>query len=82
VATRGVILRHLVMPDNLAGTDRFVHWVAQELGPRTYVNLMDQYRPQHRAKDYPEIARRITASEWNQAAAWARTAGLTNLDRG
>jgi putative pyruvate formate lyase activating enzyme len=82
VATRGVILRHLVMPNNLAGTDRFVRWVARELTPRTYVNLMDQYRPAHRAHDYPEIARRLNSSEWRQARAWADAAGLVNLDRG
>jgi putative pyruvate formate lyase activating enzyme len=82
VATRGVILRHLVMPNNLAGTDRFVRWVAEELSPQTYVNLMDQYRPEHRAMEYPEIARRLTSSEWRQAQAWAKEAGLSNLDRG
>jgi putative pyruvate formate lyase activating enzyme len=40
---------------------------------------MDQYRPEHRARDYPELARRLTTAEWQQAVAWARDAGLTNL---
>jgi len=80
VAVRGVIIRHLVMPQNIAGTDRFVKWVARELTTDTYVNIMPQYRPEHRAREYPELARRITSEEWGQALAWARASGLTNLD--
>jgi putative pyruvate formate lyase activating enzyme len=80
VARRGLIIRHLVMPNNIAGTDRFVRWVAQELTPTTYVNLMAQYRPEHKAFSYPDISRRITAEEWQQAVRWAREAGLKNID--
>lgn len=79
IATRGQIIRHLVLPGNIAGTDRFVRWVAAELSPDTCVNIMAQYRPAHRAFEYPEIARPITTVEWRQALAWAREAGLTNL---
>ena len=74
------ILRHLVMPRNLAGTDRFVRWVAEELSPDTYVNIMDQYRPSHDAFEYPEIARHLEREEWKQAVRWAKDSGLTNLD--
>ncbi|MBN2320355.1 MAG: radical SAM protein [Acidobacteria bacterium] len=80
VARRGLIIRHLVMPDNIAGTDRFVRWVAQELSTDTYVNIMEQYHPEHKAFDYPEISRRITDGEYRQAIRWAREASLTNLD--
>ncbi len=80
VARRGLIIRHLVMPNNIAGTDRFVRWVAQELTPTTFVNLMAQYHPEHRAFDYPEISRRITSEEWHQARSWAKEAGLKNID--
>jgi putative pyruvate formate lyase activating enzyme len=80
VATRGLIIRHLVMPNNIAGTDRFVRWVARELTTDTCVNIMPQYRPEHRAREYPELSRRITSEEWGQAQAWAHAAGLTNLD--
>ena len=80
IAQKGLIIRHLVMPENIAGTDRFVRWVAEELTPTTYVNIMAQYRPEHKAFDFPEISRRITNDEWNQAMAWAKEAGLTNLD--
>ncbi len=80
VAERGLMIRHLVMPQNIAGTDRFVRWVAEELSPQTYVNIMAQYRPEHRAREYPELSRRITNAEFQQALLWARGAGLTNLD--
>jgi putative pyruvate formate lyase activating enzyme len=80
VARRGLIIRHLVMPGNIAGTDRFVVWVAKELTATTYVNLMAQYRPEHKAFDYPEISRPITAQEWDQARSWAKTAGLVHVD--
>jgi putative pyruvate formate lyase activating enzyme len=79
VAVRGLIIRHLVMPQNIAGTDRFVTWVARELTADTYVNIMPQYRPEHRAREYAELSRRITSGEWGQALAWAHAAGLTNL---
>jgi putative pyruvate formate lyase activating enzyme len=79
VATRGLIIRHLVMPNNIGGTDRLVRWIAEELGKDTYLNLMAQYRPEHEAFDHPAIARRLTREEWKQAISWAREAGLTNL---
>ena len=80
VARRGLIIRHLVMPDNIAGTDRFARWVAQTLTPTTAVNLMAQYRPEHKAFQHPEISRRITSEEWQRARAWAGEAGLKNVD--
>jgi putative pyruvate formate lyase activating enzyme len=56
-----------------------VRWIAEELGKDTYLNLMAQYRPEHKAFDYPAIDRRLTREEWKQAVAWALEAGLTNL---
>jgi len=82
IALRGLMIRHLVMPENLAGTDKFVKWVASELGPATYVNIMGQYRPEYKAREIPELRRRITRGEYEQALNWARQAGLTNLDSG
>ncbi len=79
VARRGLLIRHLVLPNNLAGTDRFVRWVAAELGEGTAVNIMSQYRPEHRAQGIPQLARRLTLAEWCQALVWAREAGLANL---
>jgi putative pyruvate formate lyase activating enzyme len=82
IALRGLIIRHLVLPHDIAGTEGFVRFVAGKLGPDTYVNLMGQYRPEHRARDFPELSRRTTAGEYRQALEWARQAGLRNLDRG
>jgi len=79
VATRGLIVRHLVMPNNIGGTDRLVKWIATELGRDTYLNLMAQYRPEHEAFDHPAIARRLTREEWRQAVTWAEEAGLENV---
>ena len=79
IATRGLIVRHLVMPNNIGGTDRLVKWIATKLGPDTYLNLMAQYRPEHKAFDHPAIARRLTKDEWTQSIAWAEAAGLENF---
>jgi putative pyruvate formate lyase activating enzyme len=79
VALRGLLIRHLVLPHNIAGTDRFAKFVADKLGRTTWVNIMAQYRPEHRARDYPELSRRLTREEYRQAVAWAREAGLTNI---
>jgi putative pyruvate formate lyase activating enzyme len=81
LARRGLLVRHLVLPGDLAGTDRVMAFIAQELSTQTYVNLMDQYRPCHLAGRWPQIARRPTPEELHQAAADARRAGLTRLEQ-
>ena len=80
IAIRGVMIRHLVMPNRVAGTEKFVKWVAEALPKSTYVNIMAQYRVEYKAFDYPEIARGITAKEFLEAMKWAEKYGLTNLD--
>jgi putative pyruvate formate lyase activating enzyme len=82
VALRGVLLRHLVMPNGAAGTAEVMQWIARELSPETYVNLMAQYRPAAHvtAKRFPEINRCITAAEFQQAGDAFRAAGLHRLD--
>ncbi len=79
-AVRGVIIRHLVMPNRIAGTEKFVKWVAENLPKSTYVNIMAQYRVEYKAFNYPEIARGITVEEFMEAMDWAEKYGLTNLD--
>lgn len=81
-AVRGLMIRHLVMPNNIANTDKVVKWIAKNLGKNTYVNIMAQYRPTFKAFDYPKISRRITRKEFKQAIKWAKEAGLSNLDKG
>ncbi len=80
VATRGLMIRHLVMPNRVAGTKQFVKWVADTLPRATYVNIMYQYRVEYKAYDYPEIWRAITVEEFMEAIDWAVQYGLTNLD--
>jgi putative pyruvate formate lyase activating enzyme len=77
IARRGLLIRHLVMPGGLAGTDKVVAFIAGKLSKDTYVNLMDQYHPCHRAHLFPEIARRIAHSEYDEAVRTARKAGLS-----
>lgn len=82
LARRGLLLRHLVMPGCLDETRAILGWVAAELGPDTYVNLMDQYYPAGKvnAERYPEIHRRLQPSEYREALAIARELGLRRLD--
>jgi putative pyruvate formate lyase activating enzyme len=82
LARRGLLLRHLVMPGWLDETRAILEWVAHELGTATYVNLMDQYRPAGKvgAAFYPEIDRRLTSREFEEAQAIARDLGLRRLD--
>ena len=80
VTRRGLIIRHLVMPNRVAGTRAFVQWVAEKLNGSTYVNIMAQYHVDYQAYNYPEIARGITVQEFLEAMEWAQEYGLTNLD--
>jgi putative pyruvate formate lyase activating enzyme len=77
---RGLIVRHLVMPNRVGGTREVVEWIATHLPKDTYLNLMSQYRPMYEAFDHPEIARRLRRREYEEAVEWARAAGLTRLD--
>jgi putative pyruvate formate lyase activating enzyme len=77
---RGLMIRHLVMPNNVSGTKEVIEWIAKNLPKDTFFNLMSQYRPMHKAFEYPEISRRITKKEYTDAINWAKTAGLTNLE--
>jgi len=80
IARRGLLVRHLVLPENLAGTDRILTFLAREISPDTYVNLMDQYRPCYRADEFPPLDRRPTRTEMAAARAIARELGLSRLD--
>ncbi len=80
IAQRGLLVRHLVLPNNLAGTDRVIAFLAS-LSENTYLNLMDQYRPEYRARECAELRRRATVAEFDEAVEWARRAGLSRLDK-
>ncbi|TYO99165.1 putative pyruvate formate lyase activating enzyme [Geothermobacter ehrlichii] len=79
IARRGLLIRHLILPDNAAGTDELLRFVAGELSPDVHINLMDQYRPCYRADQYPPLDRRPTRAELCQARQWAKELGMRNL---
>jgi putative pyruvate formate lyase activating enzyme len=76
LAERGLLVRHLVMPHGLAGSERVLAWLAAQLSPNTYVNVMDQYRPCGEAVGSEKLSRRLTADEYRTAVEAAKTAGL------
>lgn len=80
IQKRGLIIRHLVMPNNVAGSEDVMVWIAENLPKDTYVNIMVQYTPQYKAYDYPEISRRPTGEEYNRVVERAKGLGLANLD--
>ena len=80
MALRGLLVRHLVLPNNLAGTDRIVAFLAEQVSRDTYLNLMDQYHPCHRANDFPPLDRRPTSKELRKARQWAEICGLRRFD--
>jgi len=81
VATRGLLVRHLVLPYGLAGTAEACRFLSQEISVNTYLNVMAQYHPCYRAFDVPELARSISRKEFVEAMETARSYGLHRLDR-
>ena len=81
IAQRGLLVRHLVLPENLSGTDRVLRFIADEISINTYVNLMDQYRPCYRADEHPPLDRRISSAEYRQALQWAHELRFGRLDK-
>jgi len=79
IATRGVLVRHLVLPNGLAGTAEVVRFLT-DLSKDMYVNIMNQYHPRYRGHAEPLLSRRITREEFDEALSLARGAGLHRLD--
>jgi putative pyruvate formate lyase activating enzyme len=80
VARRGLLVRHLVLPDGLAGTRAAMRFLAAEISVNTYVNVMSQYRPCHEVHADRALGRSIRDAEHRQAVEEARAAGLARLD--
>ncbi len=76
---RGLIIRHLIMPNEVSGTKQVIAWIANNLPKNTYLNLMSQYTPMYKAPQYTKIARRITENEYQRAIHHAKNHGLTNF---
>jgi putative pyruvate formate lyase activating enzyme len=80
IARRGLIIRHLVLPENLAGTDEAMRFVSEEISKDSYINVMDQYRPAYHSGNFPPLDRRITSQEYAEALNLAKKYGLKRLD--
>jgi putative pyruvate formate lyase activating enzyme len=80
IAIRGLLIRHLVMPEGLAGTREIMRFLANEVSKDTYVNVMSQYRPCGEAHKFPELRRSITAGEFREAISMAQEEGIHRLD--
>ncbi len=76
---KGLMIRHLVMPNDVAKTEQVMQWIAKNLPKDTYINIMSQYTPVFKASEFPEINRRVTRQEYTNAVNAARRAGLNNL---
>jgi len=82
IAQKGLLVRHLVLPKGLAGTEEVVRFLAEEISPDTYTNIMAQYYPCYKAQEHPPLDRRLTGDEFRKAVKAAKDAGLRRLDRG
>ena len=79
IAFKGLLVRHLVLPEGLAGTREAMRFLAREVSRNTYINIMDQYQPYYKAKDHPLINRRITSEEYQEALKIAQEEGLHRI---
>jgi putative pyruvate formate lyase activating enzyme len=80
IAQRGLLIRHLVLPEGLAGTRQVMRFLAREISPDSYVNIMAQYRPCGQASEVPALTRTITEEELQEAIQTAHNEGITRLD--
>jgi putative pyruvate formate lyase activating enzyme len=78
IAVRGLLIRHLVLPNGISGSKGIFEFIANEISPDTYVAVMSQYFPAYHACNYPEIANRLTQTEYEQVLDWFNDLGLHN----
>ncbi len=81
IAQCGLLIRHLVLPENLAGTQEVMRFIAEEISTDTYVNIMPQYRPCGRAHEIKALSRPLAGVDYKKALLAAERAGITRLDR-
>jgi len=79
LAARGLLVRHLVLPENLAGSFNVIDFLAEQISPSTTINVMDQYRPCYKASNYPKINRRLTQEEFESVRQYTIDKGLNVL---
>lgn len=80
IARRGLLIRHLILPNGLGGTEQIIKFLAEKISKNTYLNLMDQYRPHYRANQHTRLNRQINSHEFSEAVQYALEAGLNRLD--
>jgi putative pyruvate formate lyase activating enzyme len=80
VALRGLLVRHLVLPQGLAGSRKILEFLAREISLDTYLNIMDQYHPHFQASSYPALDRRISLKEYQEVRSLALELGFRRLD--
>lgn len=78
IINKGIIVRHLVLPNRISGSDAIMKFVSQEISKETYISLMSQYHPYYQAYKHPEIDRRITHEEYQEAIDCLKKYGLEN----
>ena len=76
LATRGLLVRHLVMPGNIACSREVIDFIVNEVSGNTFINVMEQYRPTFNARNYPEISRPVTRQEFSKVYEYAKEQGL------
>ncbi len=81
IAYRGLLIRHLVLPGELAGTRSVMRYIARQVSPNTYVNIMSQYRPCGRAAEVQGLGRNLKSDEYHWAVQAAKDEGITRFDR-
>lgn len=80
IAIKGLLVRHLILPNNLSGTEEVIRFISEEVSKNTYLNLMDQYRPCYRAKEFSELSRKVTPQEYKKSVDLALKFGLKRID--
>ena len=78
IARKGLIIRHLILPNDIAGSEKSLRWLAEEISPEVTVSIMSQYHPAHRAHKYPLLNRRITPKEYAGVVKWVEELGMIN----
>jgi putative pyruvate formate lyase activating enzyme len=78
IAWKGLIVRHLILPNDIAGSEDSLGWLAREVSPSVAVSIMSQYFPTHRAGRYPELARKILSEEYAEVVRLIEKLGMGN----
>ncbi|MCM8771604.1 MAG: radical SAM protein [Candidatus Omnitrophica bacterium] len=79
VAIKGLLIRHLILPNDISSTEKVLKFIKEELGENTWISLLSQYHPEYKAYMYPEIDRRITYEEYYKSVEIVEKIGLKNV---